>query len=127
VCRRWSRNGLVMDPGYLNLGKGRMGNSFNSAHAKIRVALKYCGGCDPAYDRVSYQERIAAAAAGHIEWVSIENPPFEAVLVINGCHRACKEKDLASEHQWRIISVRDDLADPILIVKKLFNREVSDD
>lgn len=121
MCRRWSCHGLFMDPGCINLRKKRMdSNSFNSAHRKIRVALKYCGGCDPAYDRVSYQERIADAAAGNIEWVSIEDPPFEAVLVINGCARACKEKDLESEHQWRIISVRDDHTGPILIIKKLF-------
>jgi hypothetical protein len=102
-------------------------NGLNNSHGKTRVALKYCGGCDPTYDRVSYQERIAEAAADAIEWVSIEDPPFEAVLVINGCARACKEKDLASELQWRIISVRDDHADPISIIKKILKREVSND
>lgn len=102
------------------MNKKRMDiNSFKGAYGKIRVALKYCGGCDPAYDRVAYQEQIADAAAGNIEWVSIEAPPFEAVLVINGCARACKEKDLESEHQWRIISVRDDHTDPKLIIKKI--------
>ena len=110
------------------MNKRRMDfNSSKSARGTIRVVLKYCGGCDPAYDRVSYQERIADAAEGNIDWVSIEDPPFEAVLVINGCARACKEKDLASEHRWRIISVRDDRTDPISILQKLFNSEVPDD
>jgi len=87
-------------------------------HPKLRIALKYCGGCDAAYDRVKYWKKIAEGAERKIEWVNIEDPPFGTVLLINGCSRACKEKDLEPEHKWRIVSVRDDHADPATIIRK---------
>ena len=88
-------------------------------HRKKRIALKYCGGCDPAYDRVKYWRRIAEQAEGKIDWVSIEEPPFEAVLLINGCSKACKERDLERERNWRIVSVKDDQIDPVQIINQL--------
>jgi hypothetical protein len=84
-----------------------------------RIALKYCGGCDSTYDRVRYWQRINEVTAGKIEWVSIEEPPFETVLLINGCSTACKERDLEHEHDWRIVSVKDDNVDPEIIVNQL--------
>lgn len=86
---------------------------------KIRIALKYCGGCDPAFDRVKYWQRINNVAAGMIEWVRIEEPPFEAVLLINGCNTACKERDMEHERNWRIVSVKDDNIDPKIVINQL--------
>jgi hypothetical protein len=84
-----------------------------------RIALKYCGGCDSTYDRVRYWQKINKLAAGKVEWTSIEEPPFEAVLLINGCSTACKERDLEHEHNWRIVSVKGDNIDPEIIINQL--------
>lgn len=59
------------------------------------MALKYCGGCDPTYDRVAYWEEIRDIAEGRIEWVSLDDGPYEAILVITGCPTACPERDLS--------------------------------
>lgn len=88
---------------------------------RIRIAIKYCGGCDSSFDRVRYWQRINEASEGIIKWVSIEEPPYEAVLLINGCSTACKERDLEHERRWRIVSVKDDNVDPKIIVNQLLN------
>jgi hypothetical protein len=70
-----------------------------------RIALKYCGGCDPEFDRVELFAKIRSAAADSIEWVGFEpvspadaasaaagvedDHGFNTVLVIAGCARAC--------------------------------------
>ncbi len=38
-----------------------------------RVALKYCGGCDPGFDRVEYIQRVRAAAGEAIMWVTLDD------------------------------------------------------
>lgn len=90
---------------------------------KRRVALKYCGGCDSTYDRVRYWREVREAASGKIEWVTLAAPPFDAVLLINGCEKACKERDLEREEgaNWKIVSVRNDSLDPREIVDRLLS------
>jgi hypothetical protein len=54
-----------------------------------RIALKYCGGCDPEFDRVGLFAKVRSAAADSIEWVGLDDFGFNTVLVIAGCARAC--------------------------------------
>ncbi len=84
-----------------------------------RVALKYCGGCDPAYDRVEYYEKIKAKANGLIEWVTLEAPHFEAILLINGCERACAEKYLNPGFKGKVLSIINNALSPEEAVKIL--------
>jgi hypothetical protein len=59
-----------------------------------KVALKFCGGCDPAYDRVEYWEEIRDAAGDRIVWVTMDDDEYEVVLGVNGCRKACLEEEL---------------------------------
>jgi hypothetical protein len=87
-----------------------------------RVALKYCGGCDCTYDRLEYAKRLKHAAEGRIEWVSMDDGGFDTILMLHGCPAACPEEKLEPGHPWRIISVRDDLLAPEIIIHKLLER-----
>ena len=62
----------------------------------IRVAIKYCGGCDPGFDRVEYFESIRAALGGNVFWTRMDDGPYEALLLICGCDTACPEDDIGS-------------------------------
>jgi len=83
-----------------------------------KVAVKFCGGCDPGYDRVDYLERIRAGGENRIEWVTIDNTDFDALLLINGCQRACAERDL-KPLSGRVITLKDGKLTPDEIVKIL--------
>jgi len=63
-----------------------------------KVAIKFCGGCDPNYDRVEYWKCIRSAAGDRIEWIRVDDSNYEAVLVISGCQRACVEREIDG---WR--------------------------
>ncbi|MGO8880232.1 MAG: hypothetical protein ACLPVO_17890 [Desulfomonilaceae bacterium] len=86
---------------------------------KKRVALKYCGGCKPGFDRVEYFNRMCAAAKNSIEWVTLDDPDFDAILMISGCDTACPERSIDFSAYDRILSVRDDKSDPRQIVEAL--------
>lgn len=58
----------------------------------MRVAVKYCGGCNARYDRTALVERLKSALGGGTDWMSAAQaeparPDF--VLVVCGCTAAC--------------------------------------
>jgi len=59
-----------------------------------KVGLKYCGGCNPSYDRVAYVQRIREAAAGRVFWSDTAAEDCEVLLFVSGCERACAEQEL---------------------------------
>jgi hypothetical protein len=102
---------------------GNRAHVLRSRHEEPRtikkIAVKFCGGCEAAYDRVAYMRKIRRAGRGKIVWVTLDDPPFDAVLLINGCGKACKEKDLKEIGVLATVSVRDDTLAPHRIVGAL--------
>lgn len=58
-----------------------------------RVGVKYCGGCNPNYDRVKRVEMLKGALKGRIEVVSYEEVPYDLLLIVNGCPKACVDRE----------------------------------
>ena len=88
-----------------------------------RVGLKYCGGCNPSYERVEYVRRIQQAAGDRIEWVSIEEGGFDTLLVVNGCDKQCALMAEYDEAGWRVISIKEDRKEPEDILSMLLEEE----
>jgi ATP/maltotriose-dependent transcriptional regulator MalT len=86
-----------------------------------RVALKYCGGCDPGFGRVELFTKVRAAAGDSVEWVSLDDPDFDTVLLIAGCDRACPEQN-PEMSSYRVISIKHDRQDAAAIVKALLGK-----
>ena len=92
-----------------------------------RVALKYCGGCNPGFDRVAYVEKIKSAAGPDIEWVTMDEEGFDAVLLVTGCDTACPRRSVDfSEYKQALLS-RDDKASPEELVKILLESEATNE
>lgn len=72
----------------------------------MNVAIKFCGGCDPAYERVEYFRQIQTEAGDRIHWVRLNETPYDAILLIAGCQTACPEEDLPTD--VRLVSVTND-------------------
>ena len=83
--------------------------------------MKYCGGCDPGFDRVGYFQEIQNAAGDLIEWVTLDDPGFECVLVISGCDTSCPAEKMVTGARRRIVIIRDDKSDPAEIVQRLIS------
>ncbi len=86
-----------------------------------KVALKFCGGCNPEFDRGEYYLRIRAAAGDSILWRSLEDEDFETVLLIEGCPTACPEKDLFSRTGKRVVSLTSENVTPEEVVELLLD------
>ncbi|MEJ2726163.1 MAG: hypothetical protein P8175_16295 [Deltaproteobacteria bacterium] len=55
---------------------------------KLKISVKYCGGCNPLYDRVELVEKIRASLRGKAELVSRESKGSDMVLAVQGCSTA---------------------------------------
>jgi hypothetical protein len=84
-----------------------------------KVALKYCGGCDPAFDRVAYFDEIKSVAGDRIDWVRPDDSDFQVLLVITGCNTACPERDLTYEDKGPVLLLRNREMDPERVVELL--------
>lgn len=89
----------------------------------MKVALKYCGGCDPAYERVDYFERIKKAAGEGIEWVRPDTSGYVAMLMICGCEKACPLEEMPSTD--KLVLIKHDQAAPEEVVARLRKKEVA--
>ena len=58
---------------------------------KPTVGVRYCGGCNPRYDRLSLVDRLAAALP-ELEFVSAQDGvPYAAAMVVCGCTARCAD------------------------------------
>ena len=92
-----------------------------------RVALKYCGGCNPGFDRVAYVEKVKSAAGADIEWVTLDEGGIDAVLLVTGCETACPLRSIDFGEYRRTIMIRDDKQSPEDLAKILLEREARDE
>jgi hypothetical protein len=71
----------------------------------FKIGVKYCGGCQPDYDRTELVAAIADRLGPDIKFVSANSSEASMILAVQGCKTACA--DLTSfEHLevWTITS-----------------------
>jgi hypothetical protein len=83
-------------------GKGRGGGG------KCCVGVKYCGGCNPRYDRVALAEALMARLGREIKWVSLDARDLALVLAIEGCQTACADLSPFKGIEIRVITCPED-------------------
>ena len=55
----------------------------------VKVGLKYCGGCNPTFDRVAFVRDLTASLDFAAQWVSFEDENISCLLIVSGCEVAC--------------------------------------
>jgi hypothetical protein len=84
-----------------------------------RIGLKYCGGCNPSYDRVEYVRAIQEAAGDRIAWVPLDEGGFSTLLLVSGCDKQCVEMAEYEESGCRIVRIKDGCRTPSQILSHL--------
>ena len=75
---------------------------------KIKVGLKYCGGCQAGYDRVAMVDSIRERLAHEVEFVAADSEDAQMILIVTGCSTACAKLDNVSELPIRYITSPED-------------------
>ena len=64
------------------------------AGVKKRIGIKYCGGCNPGYERVEMIERVQFGFDNRFLFLRHDELDIDALVLMSGCQRACAAKDL---------------------------------
>lgn len=77
----------------------------------MRVRIKYCGGCNPRYDRKAVVERLRAEFPED-EFIEMgDEGPFDRVIVICGCSATCaSHEDLYGLRGKTVLSTDEEYA-----------------
>jgi len=70
----------------------------------MKVGLKYCGGCNPEYDRVALVRHIEKSLQGRIAFVSPESEGVGLILAVEGCGTACADLSAFQGMDIRVIT-----------------------
>ncbi len=71
----------------------------------MKVGIKYCGGCSPAYDRVDAAKTVMSRLGASAELVAFDDPGADLVFAVMGCGSACA--DLSGIRTTNIIIIHD--------------------
>lgn len=86
----------------------------------LRAAIKFCGGCNPRYDRGAryedFQKRLASIATFELPREGVH---YDFLLIIAGCHACPYEyEDIDADHRFRCIAY-DDFESIVREIEKL--------
>lgn len=77
----------------------------------MKVRIKYCGGCNPRYDRRAVVERLRAGFPEDEFVEMVDEGPFDRVIVICGCSATCaSHEDLHGLHGKTVLSSDEEYA-----------------
>jgi hypothetical protein len=63
----------------------------------LRIGIKFCGGCNPEYDRAFVAGRIIEGLKGKAKVVPLEEGEVDVVIAVEGCPTACADLDSFSD------------------------------
>jgi hypothetical protein len=68
--------------------------ALHKLQTKKKIGIKYCGGCNPAYERVEMIERIQFRFNDRFFFLRHDEPHIDVLILMSGCHRACAGENL---------------------------------
>jgi 4-hydroxybutyrate CoA-transferase len=87
----------------------------------MRIGIKYCGGCNPRYDRTDLVSRLNKyIGEGHSVETAKQGIIYEIVAVLCGCTSACANyKDLEAKYEKICITSESDIIKVLNIIDKI--------
>ena len=80
---------------------------------QLKIRIKYCGGCNPNYDRVALVKHIKERLGNRVDFVEGEEDGIALVLAVTGCSTACADLSPFQRLEVRMITCPED-AEPFI-------------
>ena len=80
---------------------------------QLTIGVKYCGGCNPTYDRVALVKQIEKRLRGKASLVRPDSEAVSLVLAVVGCSTACADLNPFEELEVWVITRPED-AEPFI-------------
>jgi hypothetical protein len=60
---------------------------------KKKIGIKYCGGCNPSYERVEMIQRLQSLLEDRFIFAVHDPQDSDIMVFVSGCPRACADKN----------------------------------
>ncbi len=99
------------------MSKPREGHTEETASQRPTktIAVEFCGGCNPTFDRVAYWERMKAETGDAVRWAGADAPRPDGMLLLCGCHSVCPLKHYDPSGYGCFVVVDSDRVSPATI------------
>lgn len=84
-----------------------------------KIGIKYCGGCNPKYDRVAFANKIKELHQQYEVKAVNSNETFDCVVVVSGCHAACASLKDINTRKGFVIVRRDDIDETLKHIQSI--------
>lgn len=74
-----------------------------------RIAIKYCGGCNPEFDRAAAVAEMLARLEGSVEVVALDDAGVEVIAAVQGCRVSCADLEAYRGKTIVLLSSREDV------------------
>jgi len=88
---------------------------------KLKVGIKFCGGCNPTFDRISASLEIKKALKDEVVFTDYRESGVDLILAFMGCKSACADLTGVEHNKIRFICNKEDadsVIDEILMLRK---------
>ena len=75
---------------------------------QLKIRVKYCGGCNPNYDRPALVKRINERLANRIALAEADDDGISLILAVVGCSVACADLTPFAGQEIRVITCLED-------------------
>jgi hypothetical protein len=58
-----------------------------------KIGVKYCGGCNPSYERVEMIQQVQSSLKDRFIFSIHDQQDLDMMVLVNGCPRACANKN----------------------------------
>lgn len=84
----------------------------------MKIGIKYCGGCNPRYDRTSFISRIKGEVGDKHQFETARSEEFyDTIIVLCGCTSGCADHSMFTARNEKIIVTGEE--EYLEIMKKL--------
>ena len=84
----------------------------------MNIGIKYCGGCNPHFDRSFIINRIMELFKDEKFEYAKENNSYDIILVVNGCSRACSDHSSLKGKEKIFINSEEDYLEVVDLIRK---------
>lgn len=74
----------------------------------MKIGVKYCGGCNPSFDRKKAVERVLGDFNNFNIETANDIEAYDILLVVNGCSRSCADYEVLKTHKILFLNSLDD-------------------
>jgi len=89
------------------------------SRSKLKIGIKFCGGCNPNFDRITASLEIKSSLNGKVVFTDYRESDINLIVAFMGCKSACADLSGIDQSKVRVICNKEDAESVLNEILKL--------